>query len=480
MTQFSQPLADPMTSSSAPLLSSIWSGTTSIYPTRPSLPCKRIHTTGEQQSTLPSYTGMNLYESRHDLPLPQSRTTSLHQSSHHDEPQTDSPFQGGEGNPQDPRLRSQKSSVSTEGSQNKSERQSSGESMRKPEGARSPRSTVEEKPFTTPPQEAIPAPKDSPTKNMSMESLVEEAPLPRQSPPQLPRTLPQLTTPITIAWALYLLSTGKLVQTPAILSRATLGDLFNHFQKELLEDPNWAKTPAGMDYGYYGMNYILKEEAVHFTCTAYNMIHHDRQVEVPARYQRPQIDLPPIVYTLEPMEDKPPVPPQRAAVPDYPRWEPGYTPNQPSYAYPHGYGPPGTQGPSRLFAAALTKGEAGPSNLPQVPVPPPSKPQPPPPPPDIPQRWAPPRYPPPPGPPDPPAPWVLDAANLGPWASLKPEMVKVPDNFNGNSNDIARFFSQCDMYFSIFNQHFYYHPHKVIFCASRFGKDVQVWWELCA
>ncbi len=91
-----------------------------------------------------------------------------------------------------------------------------------------------------------------------------------------------------------------------------------------------------------------------------------------------------------------------------------------------------------------------------------------------------PRYPAPPGPPDPPAPWVLDAANLGPWASLKPEMVKVPDDFHGDSNDIARFFSQCDMYFSIFNQHFYYHPHKVIFCASRFRKEAQVWWELCA
>ncbi len=36
------------------------------------------------------------------------------------------------------------------------------------------------------------------------------------------------------------------------------------------------------------------------------------------------------------------------------------------------------------------------------------------------------------------------------------------------------------MYFSIFNQHFYYHPHKVIFCASRFKREAQVWWELCA
>ncbi len=239
-----------------------------------------------------------------------------------------------------------------------------------------------------------------------------------------------------------------------------------------------------MDYAYYGMNYILKEEAIHFACTAYNMIHRNHQVEIPARYQRPQIDLPPITYTLELMDNKPPVPPQRAVVPEYPRWEPGYAPVQPSYTYPHGYGPPGTQGRSRLFAAAITGDKAESSGAPQIPVQPPGRPQPPsglpPSPPVIPQRWAPLRYPLPPGLPDPPAPWVLATDNLGPWALLKPEIVKVPDNFNGDSNDIAQFFSQCDMYFSVFNQHFRYHPHKVIFCASHFGKDAQVWWELCA
>ncbi len=59
-------------------------------------------------------------------------------------------------------------------------------------------------------------------------------------------------------------------------------------------------------------------------------------------------------------------------------------------------------------------------------------------------------------------------------------MVKEPENFSGDSNDIAWFFSQCDMYFSVFNQYFRHHPHKVIFCVSRFSKDAQVWWELCA
>ncbi len=58
-------------------------------------------------------------------------------------------------------------------------------------------------------------------------------------------------------------------------------------------------------------------------------------------------------------------------------------------------------------------------------------------------------------------------------------MVKEPKNFSGDSNDITRFFSQCNMYFSVFNQYFRHHPHKVIFCVLHFSKDTQVWWELC-
>ncbi len=34
------------------------------------------------------------------------------------------------------------------------------------------------------------------------------------------------------------------------------------------------------------------------------------------------------------------------------------------------------------------------------------------------------------------------------------------------------------MHFDLFNQHFQHHPHKVIFCVSRFGGDTQKWWEL--
>ncbi len=36
------------------------------------------------------------------------------------------------------------------------------------------------------------------------------------------------------------------------------------------------------------------------------------------------------------------------------------------------------------------------------------------------------------------------------------------------------------MYFSVFNQYFRHHPHKIIFCVLCFTKDAQVWWELCA
>ncbi len=180
------------------------------------------------------------------------------------------------------------------------------------------------------------------------------------------------------------------------------------------------------------------------------------------------MDLLLMTYTPEPMSNSLPIPLQWARIPTY-----AYA--VPSYAYPQEYGPPGSQGPSRLFAAA-NNDSARPSNVPQQPdKPPPSPPGPSVSRPPLPlQRWAPPHYPPPPGPLEPPAPWVLDADNLGPWVTLKPNIVKEPDNFNGDSNDITWFFSQCNMYFLIFNQHFHYHPHKVIFCASCFGKDAQV------
>ncbi len=34
------------------------------------------------------------------------------------------------------------------------------------------------------------------------------------------------------------------------------------------------------------------------------------------------------------------------------------------------------------------------------------------------------------------------------------------------------------MYFSVFNQFFHHHPHKIVFCASRFKGEAQNWWEV--
>ncbi len=244
----------------------------------------------------------------------------------------------------------------------------------------------EEKPYTTP--TAVPGPRHSPLVNILMAYMEQGAPLPPQSQSHQSRTLPQPITPITIAQALYLLATGKLVRIPDVLLLMPLEILFNHFLEELVADQDWTRTPAGIDYAYYGYSYILKEEATHFTCQAYNMIHRDHPIQVSARYRRPQIDLPPITYTPEPMEDELPVLPQWAAIPDYVITVQSYAQKALSYVYPRGYGLPGTQGPPRLFAAA--EGDVRTSNQP----PPPSKPQPPAGPPlilpVIPQRWAPP------------------------------------------------------------------------------------------
>lgn len=36
------------------------------------------------------------------------------------------------------------------------------------------------------------------------------------------------------------------------------------------------------------------------------------------------------------------------------------------------------------------------------------------------------------------------------------------------------------MHFSVFNQFFCHHPHKVIFCTSQFNGEAQIWWKLAA
>lgn len=275
-----------------PLSSSTFSGIISTSPTLPSSHDEPIPTEhGPHPPMLPSYTGISPYRSPSSLPPHQPETR--HQSSSSDLPQhqeQDSPSHEG--------MRSQIGM--TERDDRKSE---SGQQRSEKSTYDSPvsGSIVKEKPSTTPP--AIPVQRYSPLRNTS--TVFEEvAPQPRKLP-----TPPQPTTPITISQALYLLVTGKLVQIPDVLARVPLINLFNYFLEELVADQDWARTPAGIDYAYYGYDYILKEEARHFTCQAYNMIHLDDPVQIPTHYQRPQIVLPSLFDTPEPMADEPLVPP---------------------------------------------------------------------------------------------------------------------------------------------------------------------------
>ncbi|PBK58434.1 hypothetical protein ARMSODRAFT_983847 [Armillaria solidipes] len=80
--------------------------------------------------------------------------------------------------------------------------------------------------------------------------------------------------------------------------------------------------------------------------------------------------------------------------------------------------------------------------------------------------------------PDPPDPWVVAAAGVNPWNKLKPKIVREPASFKGESVDIRRFFNQCEMYFELHQHWLTSSPHHVVFCASRFKGEAQVWWDL--
>ncbi len=128
--QFAQSPMTPITSMSAPPLSSTSSGTTSIFPTLPTFP-----------------SGMNPYESPRDLPLPRSQAVSQRQSSHYSGAKEGSIFQEGEGSLRDPSLRSQRSSTSmieTADRQSVKGQRQSEESMKDIEGRGSQGSIVEE------------------------------------------------------------------------------------------------------------------------------------------------------------------------------------------------------------------------------------------------------------------------------------------------------------------------------------------------
>ncbi len=252
-------------------------------------------------------------------------------------------------------------------------------------------------------------------------------------------------------------ATDLSVAIPARLRRAEYRELYEYYAYELPFILAWGETQAGHDY-FMKKNRnlpaddILQYKAERNARLLYNEIH----LNAPMAPMAPYEDIVAEADAQMPMPDEPPVPPPRASVT--------------SFSYVRGHAPPGAYSTGyRPFAGADPSVPGGSGG---------GQPAQPPQPPAAPQRWALPHHPAPPKAPTPPAPWVLTAGNVAPYDEFKPKILKEVDDFNGDSNDITRFFQKCELHFGLFNRHFFYPPHKVIFCVSRLAGDAQRWWEL--
>ncbi len=199
---------------------------------------------------------------------------------------------------------------------------------------------------------------------------------------------------------------------------------------------------------------ILQYKAERNAHLLYNEVHLDAPMVPMAPYE----DVVAEADIQLPMPDEPPVMPPHAEVT--------------SFSYARGHRPPGTNTSGyKPFAGAGPSGGGGGRG---------GQPPQPPQPPAAPQRWTLLRYPAPPKAPTPPAPWQLAVGNVAPYDEFKPKILKEVDDFHGDSNDISRFFLKCELHFDLYNRHYRYPPHKVIFCVSRLAGDAQRWWELQA
>ncbi|PBK85187.1 hypothetical protein ARMGADRAFT_1087633 [Armillaria gallica] len=262
-----------------------FSGIASTFRSPPSSPGEAIPIDQGRptQSIPPSLIGMSPYRSPSNLLLPQSEARSqsvLREVFDHPDLRGDEEkgemYTGQKNSPGGTQLRSPPSMTRIDKQQSTNTSSCSEGSTRRWE------ESVHRRPSTSLP--ATPAPRYSPPQNVSTETPGGAQILPQPLLPQKLPTPPRQGTPLTLEWALYLLLTGKLTSVSEILFRTPLIDLFNHFVKELVEDPDWAVTLAGMDYTHYGYSYILKEEARHFACVAFNMIHQEQMIKIPFRY----------------------------------------------------------------------------------------------------------------------------------------------------------------------------------------------------
>ncbi len=243
-----------------------------------------------------------------------------------------------------------------------------------------------------------------------------------------------------------------------ILMQAEYRDLYNYFAYEIPFIPAWGETQAGNNYFMNKQNnlpadHILQYEAERNTHLLYNKLH-------PSTLMRP----------LTPYEDATAEIGIQEPMPDAPLVAPSWAPVG-AFSYIRGQAPPGTYTRSYLpFAGADPSGSGGGGGQPAQLLQPP----------DPPQQWTLPCLPAPIKPPTPPAAWELTTGNVAPYDELKPKVLKEVDDFNRDSDKISQFFLKCELHFELFNHHFRYHPHKVIFCISRLSEDAEKWWEMSA
>ncbi len=217
--------------------------------------------------------------------------------------------------------------------------------------------------------------------------------------------------------------------------------------------PTWGTTQAGNGLFYEQtketnqLDGILQYEAEWNTRLLFNELHPDNLMQVLTPYEEATAE----IEVQEPMPDEPLVAPPRTAFG--------------TFSYIRGQEPPGTYTRGyQTFTGADPSGRPPAQPLPPI----------------APVRWVLPCHPAPLKAPTPPVPWVLTTGNVTPYDDFKPKILKEVNDFKGDSNDISWFFLKCELHFELFNRHFHYPPHKVIFCVSQLADDAEKWWELCA
>ncbi len=229
---------------------------------------------------------------------------------------------------------------------------------------------------------------------------------------------------------------GQILQ---VLTRADYCDLYNYFAYELPFVLAWGGTPAGNDYFMKKQrgipaDDILQYEAERNARLLFNKIHTDNPMWALTPYE----DITAEIEIQEPMPDEPPVALPQTMIR--------------TFSYVRGQGPPGTN----THSCQPFTGADPPGGQPTQPLQPPATPI----------RWVLLCHPAPPKAPTPPVPWVLTDRNVAPYNNFKPKILKEVNDFKGDSNDISQFFLKCELHFELFNRHFRYPPHKVIFCIS--------------